>query len=390
VLLLVVLLGGGDDDDRQTASSASDIETTGEPGEIFLDAANSSGPDPFTDSAAAPVPTSTIAPDTPVTIYTPSDGPVVTAPALGAATTAPPGGPATSAPGGARATTAIRGGVPGLYGGTGDQQSCDQAQMAQFLTANPSKARAFAEVVGVSAGEVPNYVNGLTPVILRSDTRVTNHGFRRGRPIARQAVLQAGTAVLVDDRGVPRARCACGNPLAPPVAVPQAPRYTGQRWPEFSPANITVIQPNTTVINTITVINVFTGAPQGVRPGGQVVPLPPPTTAAPPTTQRTVPQTAPRPTTPTTLGFRASAAEFTTRCDNYPRSLGSLAGAQPNEQITFSPAGVGGLQNGQADINGSFNLNWVCPPSQQGQTFVVTATGQSTGRQTTFTVRATA
>jgi hypothetical protein len=40
-------------------------------------------------------------------------------------------------------------------------------------------------------------------VILQRDTRVTNHGFRNGRATPTQSILQAGTAVLVDEYGVP-------------------------------------------------------------------------------------------------------------------------------------------------------------------------------------------
>jgi hypothetical protein len=59
-------------------------------------------------------------------------------------------------------------------------------------------------------------VAGLTAVRLRFDTRVTNHGFRDGEANAFQSILQAGTAVMVDDQGIPRVKCNCGNPLAEP------------------------------------------------------------------------------------------------------------------------------------------------------------------------------
>ncbi|PZT71125.1 hypothetical protein DN402_02310 [Streptomyces sp. SW4] len=74
--------------------------------------------------------------------------------------------------------------------------------------------------------------------MLRADTRVTGHGLRGGRPVGGQAVLQAGTAVLVDDRGVPRVRCAGGNPLTrrrrsgrtPPRAGGPGPDTGRTRW----------------------------------------------------------------------------------------------------------------------------------------------------------------
>ncbi|GAP52775.1 serine/threonine protein kinase [Streptomyces azureus] len=72
--------------------------------------------------------------------------------------------------------------------------------------------------------------------MLRADTGVTNHGFRAGRAAVLQAVLQAGTAVLVDDRGVPRVRCACGNPLRPPVAMRGTPAVKDTPCPATGPA----------------------------------------------------------------------------------------------------------------------------------------------------------
>lgn len=83
--------------------------------------------------------------------------------------------------------------------------------MVAFLQANPQKASAWSGVLGITPGDIPAYVAGLTPLILRSDTAVTNHGFRDGKATNVHSVLQAGTAVLVDKYGVPRVRCHCGN-----------------------------------------------------------------------------------------------------------------------------------------------------------------------------------
>jgi hypothetical protein len=160
----------------------------------------------------------------------------------------------------------ISGGTPGLYGGTGSQVSCNQQQMIDFLDDNPSKRAAWAQVQGIRASEVTAYIQGLTPVLLRGDTRVTNHGFRNGRATPKQSVLQAGTAVLVDEYGVPRARCACGNPLTLAQPVP-VPRYTGTEWPGFLPTNLAFIQQNTTTINVFTVVNVTNGETYGIPKG---------------------------------------------------------------------------------------------------------------------------
>ena len=64
-------------------------------------------------------------------------------------------------------------------------------------------------------GVVKKYIAKLHPVTLTRDTQVTNHAYTNGQAVPFQAILQAGTAVLVDEYGVPVVRCYCGNPLGP-------------------------------------------------------------------------------------------------------------------------------------------------------------------------------
>ena len=47
-----------------------------------------------------------------------------------------------------------------------------------------------------TASEIPAFVDDLTPVLLRADTRVTNHGFVDGTANQIPAVLQAGLEAL--------------------------------------------------------------------------------------------------------------------------------------------------------------------------------------------------
>ncbi|MGG2459473.1 DUF6777 domain-containing protein [Streptomyces sp. RGM 3693] len=140
--------------------------------------------------------------------------------------------------------TSVSGAAPGLYGGSRDKASCDVEKQIRYLQANPDKARAFAGVQGKSAGELPAYLRSMTSVQLLVDTWVTNHGYQDGKATTYQAVLQAGTAVLVDAHGVPRVRCACGNPLTPPTATGrQGLKTQGKPWPGFRDANVVTVQP---------------------------------------------------------------------------------------------------------------------------------------------------
>ncbi|AZM56990.1 hypothetical protein DMA15_34140 [Streptomyces sp. WAC 01529] len=198
--------------------------------ELFMQPVAAQGPDPFTDSTAKAAA---------------SPPPVTRSPQP------PPTGSATP-----QGTRSLSGGTPGLYGGTRSVGSCDVDKQVRFLTADQAKARAFAQVSGIDQAAIPGYLRGLTPVVLRADTRVTNHGFRGGSATGYQSVLQAGTAVLVDERGLPRVRCACGNPLKPPVAFKGTPRHNGRPWSGYQPARVIVVTPAPQPIINITLVNI--------------------------------------------------------------------------------------------------------------------------------------
>lgn len=161
----------------------------------------------------------------------------------------------------------IDGDVPGLYGGTGEEGACDPEQLVAFLAAEPDKPRAWASVLDLTAVEathetrveaIEDYVEGLSSALLGADTRVRNHGFAFGEATSREVVLQRGTAVLVDDRGVPRVRCACGNPLLPPLAR-GALTITGRAWDGPVVERLVVVQPATVTIEVLVLVDVTTG-----------------------------------------------------------------------------------------------------------------------------------
>ncbi|WP_131742389.1 DUF6777 domain-containing protein [Actinomadura roseirufa] len=142
---------------------------------------------------------------------------------------------------------------PGLYGGTRRASSCDQRKLVEFLQANPAKAQAWARVQGIPVGEIARYVSRLTPVLLRADTLVTNHGYRDGRATSEAAVLQAGMGVLVNGFGVPAVKCNCGNPLTRPEKEisTRGASYTGRSWPGFTKKNVTKVSPRASWKGTI-------------------------------------------------------------------------------------------------------------------------------------------
>jgi hypothetical protein len=219
----------------------------------------------------------------------------------------------------------VAGSAVGLYGGTLNSKTCDPGKLLTFLEANSAKGAAWAKVQGISVGNLPAYINSLTPVILRYDTRVTNHGYANGQATLLPAVLQAGTAVLVDRFGVPRAKCACGNPLTEPAPLTTATKYTGPRWTGFTPSTVVKVTVNVEV-KVFVLIDTVTGQPFD-RPAGTIgtddTPATPTTTTPPATTP---PATTP-PTTTTTA----------------PSSGGSTGTSAP---ILFQITSIAGVSNG--------------------------------------------
>jgi hypothetical protein len=125
--------------------------------------------------------------------------------------------------------------------------ACDTKKFVAELQKRPDAYKEWARVLGLKQAEVPAYVDSLETVVLTKDTKVTNHGIHNGKAYARQSVLTAGTAVMVDKSGAdgPAAstttsssppatgpaggvivtRCKCGNPLLPP-GDPSKPQPT--------------------------------------------------------------------------------------------------------------------------------------------------------------------
>lgn len=152
--------------------------------------------------------------------------------------------------------TRIAGDRVGLYGGTLDQQSCDQEQLVDYLVAEGSreKAEAWADAQGLDVEEIDTFIEALTPVNLRRDTRVTNHGYVDRRANAYPAVLQAGTAVMVDDHGVPRAKCSCGNPLAEPADLDEV-EYSGEEWDGFDAGLVVAVERADSAVSSFTLVD---------------------------------------------------------------------------------------------------------------------------------------
>jgi hypothetical protein len=202
------------------------------------------------------------------------------------------------------ATLPLPGDRDGLYGGTDNNAGVDRDQMINFLGANPTQASAFVDALNtdpalywsggrrLAVADIPTYLRELTPALLRLDTRITNHGFDGTHPTTLQSVFQAGTAVLVDAHGVPRARPLSGSPLTAPIALTGAPKLVGTPWPGYHPGALAEVQPSTATITNFVLVDVVTGHPfnraagttgTNDTPHSQPVPAPGPAPVTPTT-----------------------------------------------------------------------------------------------------------
>ncbi|ARF58130.1 hypothetical protein B1H19_31645 [Streptomyces gilvosporeus] len=254
-----------------------------------------------------------------------------------AAESSPPPSPSASPGTPSGATTGVpsyRGSEPGLYGGSRDATSCDVEQQISFLEADRAKALAFAGAQGIDVGAVPSFLRSLTPVQLRKDTRVTNHGFRDGKATAFQSVLQAGTAVLIDSRGLPRVRCACGNPLAEPEPLSSEAKTSGTSWPGYRAANTVAVSPATTEMRSFVLYdaqtNQYFDRPRGTDGGSDTWAPPPGTSTGSPS-----PTQSPGSETPSTPSTSASSPST-------PETTGTTTAPETPTTTTVPPAPSGG------------------------------------------------
>ncbi|MGW4610686.1 DUF6777 domain-containing protein [Rhodococcus triatomae] len=192
----------------------------------------------------------------------------------------PDGPPDTALPDGA--TPVVTGDRGGLYGGSLQRPLCDTTRLADTLENDPTKLNAWSKAQGVT--DARGFIASLTPVLLRADTRVTSYGYDDGRARPREAVLESGTIVLIDEYGEPKVRCAHGDPLgspsneasADPDAVP---------WPGFDVTRVMEVRPALGPMGAVTVVDLATGSLTTLPVGAGT--MPGPGTTSPSTTQAT-------------------------------------------------------------------------------------------------------
>ncbi|MGI5406601.1 DUF6777 domain-containing protein [Streptomyces chartreusis] len=164
---------------------------------------------------------------------------------------------AQQAPGGLQ-----QGDTPGLYGGSEQPTVCDVVRLKEFLTdpANGRKAQAWATALSITTAEIPGYLDRLTPVLLRHDTLVKNHDYKKGKATPFNALLQTGIAILVDEQGLPAVKCSCGNPLRPfdgdtnRIKVEFDDR--NEEWKGYEKSSVVAVRPATRKVERLALVDV--------------------------------------------------------------------------------------------------------------------------------------
>lgn len=165
--------------------------------------------------------------------------------------------------------TTVQGSASGLYGSRVAAQPCDIDKFVTSLNADRSATRVWSDLMGIEISQVEDTVRSLTPVVLQADTAVTNHSYRGGSAHSFQAVLQAGTPVLIDAFGVPRVKCSCGNPLLAPRGE-KVEQINGNPWADFNVDSVITIEAPKGETDSIETVDVDTGELVGTSLGGTV------------------------------------------------------------------------------------------------------------------------
>lgn len=213
--------------------------------QIELVAADGAGPDPFTDSVSRA--------DVTVTRRFAGERRAELAPGTE--------GKAT--------IVAHDGSEAGLHGTTADAPICDADALAAALAGDDAKRSEWALAAGIAPADVDEHLAALTPALLSADTLVTNHGWTNGAATEFPSVLEGGTAILVDNHGTPRVRCACGNPLTPAeIADNTSIRLSGDAWQGFDPTSLALVEPAPEPQSSLEFTDISSGEPTVVPVGG--------------------------------------------------------------------------------------------------------------------------
>lgn len=199
----------------------------------------------------------------------------------------------------------VSGTEPGLWEPAG-QEDCDTEMLVSTLADDPERAAVWASIADVAPENIGSFVDALRPVTLVQDVIVLNHGYAGGKATPIRTILQAGTLVMVNAKGVPAVLCKCGNPLL--TANPDlTAEPAGNGWPTYNPSRVLSLiavmpaMPTPVPTPTATPTPIPTSTPVPQVPSAPTPTPPPSATPTPSPTATAAPTVPPTPSpTPTT------------------------------------------------------------------------------------------
>ena len=155
----------------------------------------------------------------------------------------------------------------GVYGASLTGDVCDVGALEAALEDDDIARQAWVIVLGVDPASTAAYLDKLTPVILLRDTAVTDHLLEGGRILSFAAILERGSAVLIDETGVPRVRCLSGSPLRTVSPIPSGVSVEGTPWSGFSLEQVQLLPAALHPTNQFVLVDVHTGLAIHRAPG---------------------------------------------------------------------------------------------------------------------------
>lgn len=156
------------------------------------------------------------------------------------------------------------GNEPGLYGGLKGQPQCDSRAIRDGVVASGFDAK-WSQLVG---SRPRTYLSDKTSAVLLHDTYLSRWVLSDGKTESQLAVLQAGTPIMVDSRGVPVVSCVNGSPLTP-AATPFGPSPVDDvaRWDRYRKSRVTTVEPSPVALDKLELMDLQNGG-EFVRPVG--------------------------------------------------------------------------------------------------------------------------
>ncbi len=157
-----------------------------------------------------------------------------------------------------------------VFGDAGFADLCQIDEQRRQLGQDQETAAAFADALGIDPDQIGDVLTSYRQVVLLVDVRVTSHQLADGEAQRVQAVVQAGSPVLIDADGTLRMRCLGANPLDEPEQA-EDEDFDGDAWPGFQAQQVVIVDVQ---VGEPPIVEPISTTPQTPTPTSTVQPTP--------------------------------------------------------------------------------------------------------------------